>query len=60
MGEVIAFRRRQQAARAPSEDGAAQILFFTGVRYERDDPNAESPAPQRPSRRSGGRRGRKP
>jgi hypothetical protein len=62
MGKVIAFRPRQQAARAPSKGGDAQILFFTGVRYQRHDPEAGSPAPERPSpqvSRGGGRRRRR-
>jgi len=60
MGEVMAFRPRDEGARGPAREGAAQILFFTGVRYQRDDAHAAAPAPQRPPRQAnrGGRRRR--
>ncbi len=45
MGEVIGFRLREQARRPPVEAGPAQILFFTGVRYQRNDENASRPGP---------------
>jgi hypothetical protein len=49
MGQVIIFQVRQQPGCAPAGGGPAQILFFTGVRYQRDDPDAGSPAPDTPA-----------
>jgi hypothetical protein len=48
MGEIIPFRAGQRR-RAPVEPppGPAQILFFLGVRYSRDDDDLDG----RPSRR---------
>lgn len=56
MGEVVAFRMRKEARRAPANGGAAEILFFTGVRYQRDEPVEASDAPQDSSPH--GRRGK--
>ena len=39
MGQVIAFRLRAQPKRRPPPDGPALIFFFTGVRYQHDDPD---------------------
>jgi len=43
MGEVVSFKReaRRRISCAPPE-GPAQILFFTGVRYYRDDQDGEA------------------
>jgi hypothetical protein len=38
MGEIIAFGARSRAAARPPAAGEAQILFFLGVRYVRDEP----------------------
>ena len=63
MGKVIVFRPPDAAPRRAGEGGRAQILFFTGVRYQRDDPDAGAPEPISPApapRAShGGRRRRK-
>ena len=45
MGQVIAFRLRAQPKRRPPPDGPARILFFTGVRYQRDEPGLGRPGP---------------
>jgi hypothetical protein len=61
MGEVTAFRPRDAASR-PAPAGPAQILFFTGVRYQRDDPTSETPAPSSTTgqeQRGGGKRRRR-
>jgi len=60
MGEVISFRRRQHAGRARDEGDAAQILFFTGVRYTREDSPATKPgqkSPKAEQSRGGGKVG---
>lgn len=51
MGEVVAFRgeARRRAPASPPE-GPAQILFFLGVRYCRDEDGADKD----PGRRRGG------
>jgi hypothetical protein len=51
MGEIIAFGARSRAAAPPPAPGEAQILFFLGVRYVRDEPT--KPAPRA---RGGGKR----
>lgn len=57
MGEVIAFSPKPDRApprRPDGPAGAAAILFFTGVRYERmaePQPAQETPGPKRPPRR---------
>jgi hypothetical protein len=61
MGQLIAFRPREPSG-AASEQGAAEILFFTGVRYQRHDaePSSSAPDPKAPEERSGrGRLGRR-
>lgn len=51
MGEIIAFRPKARAAASLSPAaGGAQILFFLGVRYARD----ETPAKRSPRSRGGG------
>ena len=66
MGQVIAFRLQAQPKLRPPPDGPAQILFFTGVRYQRDDPDSDAPthdtaAPEsrRGGRKAGGHRRRR-
>ena len=60
MGQVIAFRPREPSDRAPSDERAAEILFFTGVRYERHEREAKAPDPLSPDERRGrGRLGRR-
>ncbi|MBY6241602.1 hypothetical protein [Methylosinus sp. Sm6] len=42
MGEIIAFTPNARAAASPPPAaGGAKILFFLGVRYERDDATAK-------------------
>ena len=50
MGQVIAFRPREQAALKPARNGAAEILFFTGVRRQRDEPERPDGAASVPAR----------
>ncbi|HEY8261625.1 MAG TPA: hypothetical protein VIG55_10475 [Methylosinus sp.] len=52
MGEIIAFGARSRAAARPPAAGEAQILFFLGVRYVRDEPTKRSPR----ARGGGGKR----
>ncbi len=66
MGQVIAFRLRAQPQRRPPPDSPARILFFTGVRYQRDEPDSGDPAhetasPESPrgGRKAGGHRRRR-
>ncbi len=66
MGQVVAFRpeerSRREPGRAARDEGAAEILFFTGVRYQRDDaePASNVPDPNASGERSGrGRLGRR-
>lgn len=60
MGELLEFRQRPRRGRVAPENGReAQILFFTGVRYER---HVEEPEPQTPERcgnKEGSKRRRK-
>ena len=47
MNNVIHFRPANSPRRMASGDrGAAQILFFTGVRYQRWGEDARAPQPQ--------------
>ena len=57
MGKLVQFESREKGGTAPRETGArqAQILIFTGVRYERDT-GANPPKPTATS--SGGKRKR--
>ena len=60
MGQVIAFRLQAQPKRRPPPDSPARILFFTGVRYQRDEPDSDAPthetaSPESASRRPKGR-----
>lgn len=55
MADVIPFAPRRRFARTAAADAApAQILFFTGVRYERQ-PEPPAAKPQRRPRSSDGR-----
>ena len=52
MNNVIQFRPANSPRRIASGDrGAAQILFFTGVRYQRWGEDARTPQPQAQSHR---------
>jgi hypothetical protein len=68
MGQLIYFRAAasvDQSRSAPSASTGAQILFFTGVRYQRHppadliDPNAGSSSPPRGGMDGAGRGKRK-
>jgi hypothetical protein len=56
MGKLVQFENRGKAASAvkPDRAGQAEILIFTGVRYERQNGNS----PDKPSASSGGKRKR--
>lgn len=59
MGEIVAFRRPKHRGRVPPT-GGAEILFFTGVRYQRGIEPAPPPlAEPRPPRRDGGGGGKR-
>jgi hypothetical protein len=45
MSDLIRFQPAKARRRSASGDRGAQILFFTGVRYERMSEDARSPAP---------------
>jgi hypothetical protein len=60
MGEIVLFRSETRPrGNTDAPQGPAEILFFTGVRYERHDDDAGGPkrrdpegaAPRRPRRR---------
>ncbi len=55
MGLVIVFPKQAKANAPPRADGrAAQILFFTGVRYQRmSEPNPEEDDGRSPTRDGG-------
>ena len=46
MNNVIRFKPANSRRRLASGDRGAQILFFTGVRYQRMSDDARPPAPQ--------------
>lgn len=54
MNNVILFRPANSPRRMASGDRGAEILFFTGVRYQRM--SEEPPAPERQPRRARGKR----
>lgn len=57
MADVIPFAPRRRFRQASSGEPMGQILFFTGIRYERavePPPEPESDEPARRSRRIGG------
>jgi hypothetical protein len=53
MNNVIRFRPADSPRRTASGDRGAQILFFTGVRYQRmgEEPPASAPQPPRARRK---------
>jgi hypothetical protein len=51
MNNVIRFRPADSPRRTASGDRGAQILFFTGVRYQHMSDDARPPAPQPPRAR---------
>lgn len=60
MGVVIAFPKQSRASAPPQRDGrAAQILFFTGVRYQRMSEPAPGELDGASPTREGGKRRRK-
>jgi hypothetical protein len=55
MGEIITFpAERVRRATSTDEGHAAQILFFTGVRYEREEPKPQTRARKTRRRRKHG------
>ena len=60
MGDVVTLRIPRPRATPPAAAGSAEILFFTGVRYERMIAAAESHDPRDEPRGAGGRRRRGP
>jgi hypothetical protein len=62
MGDIVAFKRieRQAGPTSLRESGPAQILFFTGVRYEREACQpAKTTSPRKPRRDASGKSRRK-
>ncbi|WP_162783707.1 hypothetical protein [Devosia naphthalenivorans] len=54
MGKLVKFdSRRKPAPARPQAGGSAQILMFTGVRYERGVQPTTSIDPSRPKRKRG-------
>jgi hypothetical protein len=53
MGEIVAFRRPKHNYQVPPK-GGAEILFFTGVRYQRGIEHASSPVSEPRSPEQGG------
>jgi hypothetical protein len=51
MADIIRISERLSASRRPRRSGSqkAEILFFTGIRYERLDPNAIWPRVELPT-----------
>jgi hypothetical protein len=46
MSEVIRFQPARAPRHSTPDDRAAEILFFTGVRYQRMSEDHRAPAPQ--------------
>ena len=46
MSDLIRFQPAKPPRRSAPDDRGAQILFFTGVRYQRMSEDARAPAPQ--------------
>ena len=46
MSEVIRFQPAKEPRRSAPENRAAEILFFTGVRYQRMSEDEPAPQPQ--------------
>jgi hypothetical protein len=60
MGEVISFPKLKQPARTREREGAApQILFFTGVRYQRMSEPPRRTGASRPTSSGGMGKGRR-
>jgi hypothetical protein len=57
MGDLIAFRSQRPSGQARPSGLGAEILFFTGVRYQRmsEEPPSSNAAPQHPQ--ESGKRG---
>ena len=53
MSDVIRFQPAKATPRSGPDDRAAQILFFTGVRYQRLDEEQRAPRPKASSQRQG-------
>lgn len=54
LGKLVKFdSRRKPDATKVRETGTAQILIFTGVRYERGTPPTSTIDPSRPKRKRG-------
>jgi hypothetical protein len=54
LGKLVNFdRRRMPATVGKQYPGGAQILMFTGVRYERGTPPSKTIDPSRPKRKRG-------
>jgi hypothetical protein len=55
MNKVIRFQPANRQSRAAPGDRGAQILFFTGVRYQRtsEDPRAQAQQPPARQKRRG-------
>ena len=54
LGKLVNFdRRRKPASAGKRNPGDAQILMFTGVRYERGTPPTKTIDPSRPKRKRG-------
>jgi hypothetical protein len=46
MSDLIRFQPAKAPRRSAPDDRSAQILFFTGVRYQRVSEDPRAPAPQ--------------
>jgi hypothetical protein len=46
VSNLIRFRPAKRHRRSATQDRSAQILFFTGVRYQRMSEDARTPTPQ--------------
>ena len=55
MSDLIRFQPAKAPRRSVADDRGAQILFFTGVRYQRttEDPRAPTPQSSRVAQRQG-------
>lgn len=57
MATILTFRRNEQQVRKPRPDGAVcDIVFYTGVRYERDSAEDMRGQDESPSTGRGGRK----
>ena len=50
MSNVVAFRAERRKRRPTAAQGPFQLLFFTGVRYERVEPTVTTRKRRRPAR----------